>query len=199
MSNIINTSGWDEKELLGRLKEKQEAAYVILVRQFQEKLYRIAYGITQDKEESADIVQDVFLIAYKRIHTFRGEASLYTWLRRITVNQSLNWQRRWRRRFKWRHQSLEKEEIYDIVNEDENPVGPEAAYLKAEFKALLDRGLKQLPEDARAVFVLKEGEGLSYEEIAEVLNLKRGTVSSRLFYARQKLKNILSELLESED
>ena len=199
MSNRIQTPDGDENDLVVRLKKGQEEAYRTLVRQFQERLLRIAYGITQDREDSAEIVQDVFLQVYKRIHTFRGEAKLYTWLRRITVNQALNWQRRWKRRFRWRHQAIEKEEIYDKINDRAPSEDPETAYIVKEIDARLKEELKGLPEDARTVFVLKELEGLSYDEISEVLNIKKGTVSSRLFYARQRLKKSMSVLLEKEE
>lgn len=199
MSNRIHTPDGDENDLVVRLKKGQEEAYRTLVRQFQERLLRIAYGITQDREDSAEIVQDVFLQVYKRIHTFRGDAKLYTWLRRITVNQALNWQRRWKRRFKWHHQPIEKEEIYAKINDRAPSQDPETAYIVKELDARLKEELKGLPEDARTVFVLKELEGLSYGEISEVLHIKKGTVSSRLFYARQKLKKSMSVFLEQEE
>jgi len=182
-----------------RLKEGEEDAYRILVRRYQERLFRVAYGITLDREDSAEIVQDVFLRVYQRIRNFRGESKLYTWLRRITVNQSLNWQRRWKRRFRWHHHPLEKGDSYDSVTLSTGPDNPETAYLEEERKQLLQEGLRALPEDARTVFVLKEMEGLSYSEIARILKIKVGTVSSRIFYARRKLKENLATLLKKEE
>ena len=199
MSNRLHTPDEDEKELVARLKKGKEEAYRILVRRFQERLLSIAYGITQDREDSADIVQDVFLQVFKRIDTFRGEAKLYTWLRRITVNQALNWQRRWKRRFKWHHQPIEKEEIYDKMNDRTPAENPETAYMAKEIDARLNEELQRLPEDARTVFILREQEGLAYDEIARLLNVKKGTVSSRLFYTRERLKNRMSLFLEKEE
>lgn len=191
MSNIINNPERDEKDLIGRLKKGQEAAYQILVRQYQDKLFYIAYGITLDSEESREIVQEVFIKVFRRIHSFRGDSKLFTWLRRITVNESLNWQRKLKRRFKWHHHSLEKADTYDIVEDRSDMDDPEALYEKKELKKDLEEGLRSLPEDARTVFILKELEGLSYEEIARILKIQKGTVSSRLFYARQRLRGIL--------
>ena len=198
MSNITHTPQWDESELVSRLKDGQEEAYRVLVREYQNKLLSVAYGITLDREDSAEIVQDVFLKVYQRIQTFKGESKLYTWLRRITVNQSLNWQRRWKRRFRWHHQPLEKEDGYDSVNLNTGSDNPETDYLKSEMRQLLEQGLRTLPENARTVFILKEIEGLSYSEIGKTLGIKTGTVSSRIFYARRKLKENLSTLLKKE-
>lgn len=182
----------DEKELVLGLKRGEEDAYRVLVRQYQERLFRIAYRITLDREESLEIVQDVFLKVYTHIHTFKGDSTLYFWLKRITINQCLNWIRRWKRRFRWQHQPLggEGREPHKEPGTDVN--NPEAVYEKKELKKILTEGLRDLPEDARTVFILKELEGLSYDEIAALLKIKKGTVSSRLFYARQRLKRSLA-------
>ncbi len=198
MSNTIHTPQWDESELVSRLKDGHEEAYRVLVQAYQNKLLNVAYGITLDREDSAEIVQDVFLKVYQRIRTFKGESKLYTWLRRITVNQSLNWKRRWKRRFRWHHQPLEKEDGYDSVDLSTGSENPETDYLESEKKQLLEQGLKTLPEDARTVFILKEIEGLSYSEIGKMLGIKTGTVSSRIFYARRKLKENLSTILKKD-
>jgi len=93
----------DEPDLVKRLKKGQPWAFNILVARYQSRLLKIAYGITLDREDSLEIVQDVFISAFKNIQTFRQEASLATWLRKITINQCLNWKRKWKRRFKWSH------------------------------------------------------------------------------------------------
>jgi RNA polymerase sigma-70 factor (ECF subfamily) len=189
----------DEKELISDLKRGKESAYRSLVHQFQERLIHIAYGITLDREDSMDIVQEVFLKVYTSIHTFKEDSLLYAWLRRITINQSLNWKRRWKRRFRWHHQSLEKKEIYDSVNQQAESNHPEISYISKEQKKILEKGLNSLPENDRTALMLKELEGLSYDEIARMLDIKKGTVSSRIFYARKKLKKNLSNLLEREE
>jgi RNA polymerase sigma-70 factor (ECF subfamily) len=193
VSNPVDTFSWDERTLVSLLKQGNEDAYRVLIRQYQQMVFRIAYGITLDKEESLDISQEVFLKVYQNIRSFEAKAKLSTWLHRITVNQSLNWKRRWRVRLRWHHQPLEDPE-YPEPGTDEN--APEVLYRNKESRRLLWEGLKDLPADARAVFVLKELEGFSYEEIAQILKIKRGTVSSRLFYARKKLKASLKEHLD---
>jgi RNA polymerase sigma-70 factor (ECF subfamily) len=163
------------------------------VRQYQDKLFHIAYGLTLDAEEGREIVQEVFLNVFSNIHTFREEATLYTWLRRITINQCLNWRRKWKRRFKQHHRSLEKEDTYAMVERKTDKDNPETLYERKDLKRALNQALKSLPQDARTAFVLKEVEGLSYDEIAGILKIKKGTVSSRIYYARQRLKGLLFE------
>jgi RNA polymerase sigma-70 factor (ECF subfamily) len=187
----------DESQLITGLRQGNERAFQVLIRRYQRKLYGIAYGITLDREESLDIVQEIFLKVYQKIHMFRKDASLSTWLRRITINESLNWRRKWKRRFKWQHRSLERDNSSDYP-ELATPNNPETYFREKEIGEILAKGLEALTEEARTVFVLKEMEGLSYDDIAKVMGLKRGTVSSRLFYAREKLRASLRTPMEVE-
>jgi RNA polymerase sigma-70 factor (ECF subfamily) len=196
VSNKTNSDFSDERRLVSGLKKGQEEAFRFLIRRYQSKLFSIAYGITLDREESLDIVQDVFLKVYQKIHTFREEARLSTWLHRMTINLCLNWQRRWKRRFRWHHQPLERHDAGDHRELGTNDYHPQTLFERKECGKILWQGLRALSEEARAVFVLKEVEGLSYDEIAEILKIKRGTVSSRLFYARKALRKSLKPYLE---
>ena len=126
MSNKVHNDFSDERRLVSGLKKGQEEAFRVLIRRYQDKLFSIAYGITLDREESLDIVQEVFLKVYQKIHMFRKDASLSTWLRRITINESLNWRRKWRRRFKWQHRPLEREDSSDYP-ELVTPNNPESS------------------------------------------------------------------------
>ena len=199
VSNNIKNPESNEQELISRLKEGQQEAYRQLIRRYQSKLTNIAYSITLDNEESMDIVQDVFLKVFKNIRSFKGNSKLITWMYRITINESLNWQRKWKRRFRWQHDSIEDENLSnrDLLKKDE--FGPEESYRKKELEKILNQGLNKLPEDARAILILKESEDLSYDEIAKLMGINKGTVSSRLFYAREKLKQSLLEVLDKED
>lgn len=198
VSNTTNTYGWTEDELIERLKKGQEEAYRVLVREYHSRLYSLACGITMDREESQDILQEVFLKVCSNIKGFKGKSSLFTWLRRITVNESLNWRRRAKRRFRWKHQPLDTEVTEGGVELESQESGPEAMYQKKELEKSLNNGLNLLSEEARTIFALRELEGLSYDEIAAQLNLSKGTVSSRLFYARQRLKEFLEKGQEGD-
>ena len=195
MSNNKKRDLWDETILVRLLKQRHEEAFRALIRRYQSKLFSIAYGITLNREESLDIVQEVFLKVHQNIHTFREESKLSTWLHRITVNACLNWKRKWKRRFRWHHQPIERDEAGDRPELGTDEYYPETLYQRKEFEKILWERLRELPEEARVVFVLKEVEGLSYDEIAKTLNIKTGTVSSRLFYARKKLRKSLKEYL----
>jgi RNA polymerase sigma-70 factor (ECF subfamily) len=182
----------DEQDLIERLKKGQPWAFNQLVNRYQNRLLKIAYGITLDQEESLEIVQDVFVSVFKNIHTFRQEAKLATWLRKITINHSLNWKRKWKRRFKWHHDPIESETDHSLVNESRKQGNPEMLYREKQFEANLMKAVRQLPEKTRLVFVLNTFEGLSYEEIANTLDIKKGTVSSRLHNARNQLTKLLA-------
>ena len=181
-----------------RLQRGDEWAFQLLVRRFRKKIFAIAFGITLDAEESQDIVQEVLLQVYQSIGNFRADASLSTWLHRITVNRCLNWKRRWARRFKWLHVSTDNTEDQPVVEPESDLPTPETQVANAQTRQQIDQALKLLPEQARTVFVLRELEGLSYEEIAEATGVKLGTVRSRLFHARKRLKETLEPLVEEE-
>ena len=198
MSKTIQNRIVHDEELVLRLQRGDEWAFQLLVRRFRKKLYSIAFGITLDAEESQDIVQEVFLQVYRSIDTFRGDASLTTWLQRITVNRCLNWKRRWARRFRWSHVSTDNADGQPSVEPESDQPSPESRVADAQTRQQIDQALKRLPEPVRTVFVLRELEGLSYEEIAETTGIKLGTVRSRLFHARKRLKEILQPLVEVE-
>lgn len=181
----------DEQDLVERLKKGQQWAFNVLVNKYQGRLLKVAYGITLDREDSLEVVQDVFVSAFKNIQTFRQDASLATWLRKITINQCLNWKRKWKRRFKWSHDSIESENDKNLFKENKKSTDPEKLYEEKLFEENIMRAIKTLPEKTRLVLVLNAFEGLSYEEIAKTLNIKKGTVSSRLHFARKNLINSL--------
>jgi RNA polymerase sigma-70 factor, ECF subfamily len=177
----------EEQALVERLKKGQQWAYQVLVTRYQDRLLKIAYGITLDMEESREVVQDVFVSAFKNIHGFRGESGLFGWLRKITINACLNWKRKWKRRFKWHHTSLGSETDHLLCGTEKERSTPESILEEKEFEHNLIKAIHKLPEKHRLVFVLSALEGLSYEEISQTLKIGKGTVSSRLFYARKQI------------
>jgi RNA polymerase sigma-70 factor (ECF subfamily) len=198
VSNTIQNRIVYDAELIVRLQRGDEWAFQLLVRRFRKKLFSIAFGITLDAQESQDIVQEVFLQVYRSIDDFKGNASLSTWLHRITVNRCLNWKRRWARRFQWHHVSTGNMDDQPAKAPESDLPTPEARMANAQTRQQIDNALKMLSDKARAIFVLRELEGLSYEEIADATGTKIGTVRSRLFHARKRLKQILQPLMEEE-
>ncbi len=194
VSKPVKANKRAEHLLVARLKQGDEKAFVTLMRQYRSALISVAYGITLDTEESRDIVQEVFLKVYRNIGSFNEKAALGTWLYRITVNQSLNVIRKWKRRLRQQHRSLTREPNNEAADPPElgsEQFSPSGLLDEKELARRFEDQLKALPQKTRAVFVLRENQGMSYDEIAEVLNIQRGTVSSRLYHARQKLKAAL--------
>ena len=199
VSNTTDEDLSNEKKLVALLKEGNEDAFRFLVREYQERLINLAFGFTWDREESMDIVQEVFLKVHRHINnSFDEKSKLYTWLCRITKNESLNLRRRWKRRFRECHDPLETDESDYFSELGNNDLAPDTFYRKMEFEKTLQEALKGLGKNARAVFVLKEVLGLSYDEISSVLQIKRGTVSSRLCYARKALRRPLGKYLDED-
>ena len=183
----------DETWLIDGLRQGSDRAYRRFIRQHQARIFGIAYGITLDREESLDIVQEVFFKVFQTIDTFRGESSLSTWLHRIAINQCMNWKRKWRRRFRWRRPVEEEDDGDALAQIAADGEHPEALVQAKEREKILFDALNRLPEGTRAVFVLKEWDGLSYEEISRALKINKGTVSSRLFNARRQLQKALQK------
>jgi len=198
VSNKADEDLWNEERLVALLKEGHEGAFRVLVREYQERLFNIACGITSDSEESLEIVQEVFLKVHRYINTFDERSKLSTWLYRITVNECLNWHKRWKRRFRQQHQPLEMDEGGHLSELGTDDFAPDTLYQEKEFENAFREALKGLGKNARAVFVLKEVEGLSYDEISGILKIKRGTVSSRLCYARKNLRKSLEKYLDKD-
>ncbi len=173
------------------MKKGQPWAFNKLVKTHQARLLKIAYGITLDWEESQEVVQDVFISAHKNIKTFRQDASLTTWLRKITINHCLNWKRKWKRRFKWQHQSIASQDEALLVKAVKKGDDPEMMIREKQMARKIMSAVRSLPEKSRTVFVLSTFEGLSYQEIAAVLKIKTGTVRSRLHTARQLMADTL--------
>ena len=184
----------DEEDLIRRLKQGQQWSCNVLVALYEERLLKLAWGITLDREESMEIVQDVLFTAIKKIDSFRGESGLWTWLRKMTINACLNWKRKWKRRFRWHHTPLESHTMIADQDTEKQENTPESLLQEKQKKRAVSDAVARLPEDVRVAFVLCAFEGLSYQEIAQILGIKKGTVSSRVFRARQ----IISRTMEKD-
>jgi RNA polymerase sigma-70 factor (ECF subfamily) len=182
----------DEQHLVDQLRQGDRKAFAVLVNTFQKRLLKVAWGITLDPEESREIVQEVFITVFRQIHSFRQDAALYTWLRKMTINHCLNWKRRWKRRFRWHHDPIIRENDPGLSQDDVSMETPETLMQKKQFQDRLMAAVKHLPEKTRTVFVLYALEGLSYEEVADFLQIRKGTVASRLYHARKQVAQVLN-------
>lgn len=181
-----------EASLVARCAEGDEAACAELVDQHQRLVFQLAYHLLGDHEEALDLSQDVFLRVFRTLPQFRGQSQLRTWIYRIVVNQARNRQRWWRRRHRAGQVSLDQH-----VETHGDPAagqgGPDQLFARKELADRLWRALDGLPFDQRTVVVLRELDGLSYEEIAFSLGVTLGTVKSRLTRARRALRAVLQE------
>jgi RNA polymerase sigma-70 factor (ECF subfamily) len=171
----------------------EEAACTRLVTDHQRMVYQLALHLLGDSQEALDLSQEVFLKVFRTLRQFRGQSTLRTWIYRIVVNQASNRQRWWRRRH--RSQQIGLEDLKATRGELPEPrvsSMPDRVLQQRETSDRVWNALKQLPFDQRAVIVLREIDGLSYEEIATSLDVAVGTVKSRLARARENLRLTLS-------
>jgi RNA polymerase sigma-70 factor (ECF subfamily) len=183
----------DEQDLIRESSQGDREAFRVLVERYQSKMLRLVAQIIRSREDAEDIVQESFVKAYSSLGSFRGQSSFYTWLYRISFNLAIDWKRRAARRGGDKHEltDIEQGKVTASVPEAETP--SDQMYRKEQSR-LINVALAQLTEEHRAVIVLREIDGLSYEEIAKVTGSTLGTVMSRLHYARKKLQVALQEI-----
>jgi RNA polymerase sigma factor (sigma-70 family) len=178
-----------EKELIRRAQKGDTAAFGLLVQKHETKIYTLMLRMTRNPEDAKDLAQESFLLAYRKIHTFRMESSFSTWLCRLASHLCIDFLRREKRRREQMPQTSWERGMETADQRGE----PQAKLEQAERKRALERGIEKLSEDHRQVLLLREIGGLSYEEIGAVLKLEPGTVKSRLARARRSLRDILRE------
>jgi RNA polymerase sigma-70 factor, ECF subfamily len=185
-----------EAQFLDRLRAGDAAAFDFFVRERSPDIYALLYRLTEDPEEARDLTQETFLQAFRAVAHFRGDADLRTWLYRIAVNQARNRWRWWRRRRRDVTVSLDAtdeqhEQPLAAHLADAQSVNPEEAALTRERERILTQALRALSRVYREVVVLRDVEGLSYEEVAATLEISLGTVKSRLSRGRVELRRRL--------
>jgi len=200
MSELAQTWPWgsDEASLVSELQAGSDAAFDWLVTHYHACVYNLAYGILGDPADAADVTQEVFLRAFRGIHGFRRGSSLKTWLYRISVRQALN-----HRRWSWRHHreqisiDAEKESRSPLVDLKDTEATPFDQCAAREVQTTVRRALGEVAAPFRSAVILRDLEGLSYEEVAEVLEVSVGTVKSRILRGRRLLKEVLDPLLDA--
>jgi RNA polymerase sigma-70 factor (ECF subfamily) len=194
----------DDLTLVERVRTGDQRAFRLLVERYQRKVYGVALGMLRDKEEARDVAQEAFVKVYKYLEHFKGDASFYTWLYRITVNVCIDVLRRKGSRG---NEQVEFDESVkmDIAEANLGSLGtrlgtnPQKSALRKELAERITAAVNQLPEAHRKILLLREVEGMSYEDLARTLEIPKGTVMSRLFHARLKMQKILNEYLELDE
>jgi RNA polymerase sigma-70 factor (ECF subfamily) len=186
-----------------RLQANEDAAYDELVRVYSASIFHVAYRMLGDTAEASDIVQDIFLKVFRNIGGFKGEAALKTWIFKIAFSEILNRLRWWKRRHRFATVSLD-DQFNDANSGPERTVvasgpSPEQALQSKEEESAIQQALGKLSREHRSIIVLRDIEGFSYIEIADVLGVSIGTVKSRLARARADLKKSLMRYLSVRD
>lgn len=189
----------DEALLVEGLRAGEQEAYETLLARYQQPVFNLVYRLLEDSAEASDVVQEVFLKVFRHIGSFRSQSSLKTWIYRIAVNEAHN-HRRWFSRHSKHEVGLDQEEgdsgrSYRNVLPDPG-LSPYEHALGAETRTLIEEALSKINTVFREAVVLRDIEDLSYEEIAEILNVSLGTVKSRILRGREALRRQLLERME---
>jgi RNA polymerase sigma-70 factor (ECF subfamily) len=177
--------------LVKRVKSGDYQAFDLLVLKYQSRLISTAFKFVKDLQIAEDIVQDSFIKAFKALESFREDSSFYTWIYRITVNTSKNFLVSKKRKSELLNSDLSEEASYEI--EPVETYSPEDLLQATQLKKVITETIDQLGEDTRTALTLRELDGLSYEEIADVVNCPVGTVRSRIFRGREVIDEAISQ------
>jgi len=185
-----------DAELVKRVQAGDTAAFDILVQKYQHKVINLVGRFVSDHAECQDIAQDAFIKSFKAINSFRGDSQFYTWLYRIAANTAKNYLASRARKSPGYSVDVEDAEHFEGESRLKVLDNPENLLLTEEIKATVFAAIGKLPEDLKSAITLREIDGLSYEEIAEVMDCPIGTVRSRIFRARDVIDKELRPLLE---
>lgn len=199
LASAIGARSQEEAAIVAELKAGSEAAYNWLIGEFQQPVYGLVYRIINDPADAADTTQDVFLKVFRGMKHFHGESSLKTWIYRITLHEAAN-RKRWWFRHKAHETPIEPDEVEgSYLSESaieaalaDHRESPFESVAHGEVKRRVEEELRKLPEPYRTTLILRDLEDMSYEEVAEVLEISLGTVKSRLTRGREVLRQRLT-------
>ena len=182
--------------LVERVQQGDKSAFDVLVVKYQHKVVNLIMRYVKDQAEALDVAQEAFLKAYRALPRFRGDSAFYTWLYRISINTAKNHLVAARRRPLDYDLDLQNPEQYDMQARLKDVDTPEGSLLSEEIRETVNQAIENLPEDLRTAIMLRELEGMSYEEIATTMECPVGTVRSRIFRAREAIDKRLKQLLD---
>ena len=197
-SRPVNPDRAVDQKLVEKAQRGDKKAFGMLVEKYQRRLNRLLSRMVRDQSEIEDIVQDSFIKAYRAINNFRGDSAFYTWLYRIGINTAKNHLVKLGKRPK----AMNDVEIEEIENFEDAPdlrshETPESTMMSSEIVASVNQTIEALPDELKEAISLREMDGLSYEEISELMNCPIGTVRSRIFRAREVIAEKLKPLIET--
>lgn len=185
-----------DEELVLRVQQGDKSAYDLLVIKYQHRIIQLVNRYIKDPSDAQDVAQEAFIKAYRALGNFRGESAFYTWLYRIAINTAKNYlMSRSRRNADAQVDILDAEQI-EKAPQLQGMETPERQLLNEEIVETIKTAIAKLPEEMRVAIMLREFEGMSYEEIAEAMDCPVGTVRSRIFRAREAIDSKLTPLLD---
>lgn len=187
-----------DKQLVARVQKGDKRAFDLLVLKYQYKVHAIVSRFIRDQEEVHDVAQEAFIKAYRALPSFRGDSQFYTWLYRIAVNTAKNYLVARSRRPPSDDVAVEDAEYYSGSEQLKDVDTPENELFRDELEKVVNQSIEALPEDLRTAVTLREYEGLSYEDIASVMDCPVGTVRSRIFRAREAIDERVREMLDGD-
>jgi RNA polymerase sigma-70 factor (ECF subfamily) len=191
----VNGTDSTDEELVARVQQGDKRAFEVLVRKYQHRIYSLVSRFVRDADEVQDVVQEAFIKAYRALGAFRGESAFYTWLYRIAINTAKNHLLSRARRPPGVDIEVEDAEYLEGAGALRDIADPESQLATEQLRQVIDAAIRALPEELRTALTLREFEGLSYEEIAEVMRCPVGTVRSRIFRAREAVDREIMPLV----
>lgn len=184
-----------DQKLVKRVQKGDKGAFDLLVLKYQHKIVNLIMRYVRDPDLALDIAQEAFIKAYRALPRFRGDSAFYTWMYRIAVNTAKNYLAAQRRRPANVELDLQDPEQYDLHAKLRETDTPEGITLSNELRETVERAIAALPEDLRTAIILRELEGMSYEEIAQTMECPVGTVRSRIFRARDAISKKVGSMI----
>lgn len=184
-----------DMELVQRVQRGDKSAFDVLVLKYQNKIANLVSRYVHDSHEAQDVTQEAFIKAYRGLSNFRGDSAFYTWLYRIAINTAKNYLVTMGRKVSDTGIDATEAEQFESGSALREYATPENQMLTEEIAGVIRQSLDELPEDLRTAITLREFDGLSYDEIAEVMECPIGTIRSRIFRAREAIDNNLAPLL----
>jgi len=187
-----------DKELVRRVQQGDKRAFDLLFGRYQHRIINLVGRYLRNPQDVEDVTQEAFIKAFKALPRFRGESAFYTWLYRIAINTAKNHLVARGRRPPGVDVDVEDAEFMDGADLLKESESPEAALARDELAAAIDKAIGELPDDLRSAVTLREFDGLSYEQIAQIMDCPVGTVRSRIFRARESIDRHIAPLLNRE-
>ena len=192
------TSNVDDHDLVLAARKGDRDAFKTLFERYHRRAYALAFGVLRHPDDALDVVQDAFIKAHKYLDKFEGNSSFYTWLYRIVMNLAIDHLRKHRR---VKPVELDESRLEDAAESSLLPRilggNPSRSLMDKQIRTRIDQALEELSENHRSVLVMRELEGLSYEEMAQTMGCSKGTIMSRLFHARKNMQKRLIDLVEN--